>query len=218
MEGNENANANDNHSHLDLEQNENQSHLDLQQAGQTTGGDPLLHNDQSIKVSQNFSSDISDSDNYKPLRKAGRPPGSPNKKTEVAPYYRRTQSDEDEELLKDIFTVVFKAGLDKEAFVMAAMRIPRYQWLNMVNKPDSKIRETIQMAIDAHEVDMLQRYNQRIDEGGKAGVQYLSEEVKRIRRKHGEADFLLQAGPTVYDKMEVDDLEKLALEHVNKSK
>lgn len=212
----ENANTNDNHSHLDSQSEQG-------------GGEPFSPSVDIDHTPSNFLETVPTPNNFvnpdgsinyfldiegKPKGKPGRPKGSPNKKTEVAPYYRRNRSVEDEDLLKDIFNLVFKSGLDKEAFVIAALRIPRYCWVNMINKPNSKIRETIVDAVDAYEVDMLTRYGEAIDGTGKYAMQFLSDEVKRIRRKHGESDFVIKAAPSVYESMSVEDLEKLALEHV----
>lgn len=148
--------------------------------------------------------------------KGGRPAGSPNKKNELAPYHRKVRPVEDDELLKEVFTAVYQYGVQTEGHIIACLRIPRYQWRKLINKPDSKIRDTIADAIEAYETKIKQQYAEVLDSGSKFAYQFLSDENKRINRKYGESDFIIQAAPSVYESMSVEDLEKLALQHVDK--
>lgn len=123
---------------------------------------------------------------------------------------------EDQEMLDKIFKMCAEDGLRFEIHIYHRLGMSAQTWATLKNAPNSSILETIRRGTIAWEDKVYGLHKGILTGYMKATPTFVLDEKKRIDRKHGEVDQVVEHKTTEskFDNLSPDDLESQIDNHV----
>lgn len=115
---------------------------------------------------------------------------------------------EDQQLLDQIYALCANEGLRFEKHIYNELGMSPDTWLKLKNAPNSSITATIQRGILKYETMVLGLHKGILTGYMKATPSFVLDEKKRIDRKHGEVDQVVQHNVSQFDESSPEQLEQ----------